>query len=395
MIRDQENATPPDKAEEILRAYTFEPKSELIDLREAHGRVLFQPAVCPRDSPPFSKSAMDGYAVRSADSGKSFSIMGTLAAGDAPKFAPERGECVKIMTGAPMPQGTDKVVRVEYTREEAGRMILLQPEPADNVILQGSNHRQGEVFMRPKRLTPRDIGILASYGFDRVSVALPPKVAIIPTGTELQVPGRSLQPGQIYNSNGFQLGAQTAETGCPCRIFDIVNDESAALEKTLRLAMEQSDVVLLSGGVSMGDYDYVPDGIRKIGADIILHGLAVKPGKPTLFAVKDSTYIFGMPGNPVSTFVIFEVFVKPFLFRMMGIEYRPTVVRGTLTETLRRRFADRVEFRPVTITEDKIHILPYHGSANLDALGEANALLRIEQGEHECPKGEERDVRLL
>jgi len=386
----------PDEAEQILRTYSFTPKTEIVPLEEAAGRVLSDNITCPHDSPPFSKAAMDGYALRGEDAGaEAFRVIATVAAGDAPSVVLGKNECAKIMTGAVLPEGSDKIIRVEYTRENGDVMIPTQPEPARNIIERGSNHKRGETAMGPKRLTVRDVGVLASYGVDRVPVAEPPSVAVIPTGTELQVPGRLLKPGQIYNSNSYQLEAQAGEAGCFCRRFDIVGDDPGSLEKTIGRAIDEYDVVLLSGGVSMGDYDYVPEMIGKNGAEIIFHGLAVKPGKPTLFAVKGDTFIFGMPGNPVSTFVIFEVFVKPFLFRMMGIEEPPVLLRGVLAETIRRKTAERVEFLPVRIEEGKIYRLPYHGSSNLDTLAEANALLRIEQEEYECKEGTEIDVRLI
>jgi len=395
MIRDSKQLTHPDKAMAVLGSLRFEPEAEEVRIEKAQGRVLAEAVICPQDSPPFTKAAMDGYAVRSGDDTGTYRIIETVAAGDSGGVAVGPNECVKIMTGAVLPEGADKVIRVEYTREKDGMMSLTREEPFDNIIPKGSNHKMGETAMKPKLLTVRDIGVLASYGLDKVPVALRPKVTIIPTGTELQLPGKPLQPGQIYNSNSFQLEAQTRETGCSAQRIDIIGDDPDLLEEHIRKAVDASDVVLLSGGVSMGDYDFVPQVLHTLGAEILFHGLAVKPGKPTLFAVKGNTYIFGMPGNPVSTFVIFDVFVKPFLFNMMGIIYTPPCARGTLAETIKRKSAERVEFLPVRIESGIVRRLPYHGSSNLDALAEANALLRIEQNVYECPEGMETDVRLI
>ncbi len=379
----------------VLGSFRFEPETETVRIEKAQGRVLAKPVICPQDSPPFTKAAMDGYAVRSVDDTDSYRIIETVAAGDAGGITVGQNECVKIMTGAVLPEGADKVIRVEYTREEGGKMILTRDEPFDNIILKGSNHKKGETAMKPKLLTVRDIGVLASYGLEKVPVAIRPRVTVIPTGTELQVPGKSLEPGQIYNSNSFQLEAQIRETGCAAQRIDIIGDDPGLLEEQIKRAIDSSDLVLLSGGVSMGDYDFVPEVLHTLGAEILFHGLAVKPGKPTLFAVKGNTYIFGMPGNPVSTFVIFDVFVKPFLFSMMGIMYTPPCARGTLAETITRKRAERVEFLPVRIESGIVRRLPYHGSSNLDTLAEANALLRIERNVYECPEGMETDVRLI
>ena len=163
----------------------------------------------------------------------------------------------------------------------------------------------------------------------------------------------------------------------------------------VELALQDCDVLLLSGGVSMGDLDFVPDVLKRLGAEIHFHKLAVKPGKPTLFARKDRSFVFGLPGNPVSTFVIFEVFVKTFLYHWMGLSYRPRVLTGVLAEALSRRDAARLEYRPVRLEGNRIHPLSYHGSSHLSALREAEGLIRIERGTTRIEQGSELDVRLL
>ncbi len=402
----------PDRALEIIRGIEPRRRSEEVPLAQAAGRVLAERVTSPIDSPPFAKAAMDGYAVRSSDRSTSFRLLGTLAAGKRPGRAVGPGECLKIMTGAMLPAGADRVIRLELTEEKGGIVRLLAPETARNVIARGENIRAGETVLEPRALAPQDIGALAAAGVSRVRVAVPPRIGVLSTGAELREPGEALGPGEIYNSNGPQLLAQAERLRCPARYFGIAPDEPGRLSREVRAALAECDLLLLSGGVSMGEFDYVPQVLRELGAQVLFHGLEVKPGKPTLLArldpaggeqaggaagssgaAADACWVFGLPGNPVTVFVIFEVFVRPLVYRLMGIEERPLVVRLRLAEPVRRRQADRVEYRPVRLAGGEIHPLPYHGSAHLNALCAANGLIRLEQGVLNLEAGEEIDAR--
>ncbi len=415
----------PDRAMEIIRGITPWGQTEEVLLEQALGRALAGPVASPIDSPPFTKSAMDGYAVRDADAAAgppAWRLRGTVAAGDRSAAPLGPGECVKIMTGAMLPPGADRVVRLELTEERDGRVRLTAPETSRNVIERGENLKAGEVVLEPRLLAPQDIGVLAASGVARVRVAVPPRVGVLCTGSELREPGEPLRAGEIYNSNGPQLAAQVALLRCPVRYRGIAVDEPAALSAAVRSALAECDVLLLSGGVSMGEFDYVPRVLRELGAEVLFHGLEVKPGKPTLLArlpggkdaarrcgplpaerpasdtssgaaAANDRYIFGLPGNPVTVFVIFELFVRPLLLRRMGLEDRPRLLRLRLAETVRRRQADRVEYRPVRLEGGQILPLDYHGSAHLNALSGANGLIRLEQGVHALEAGEEIDAR--
>jgi len=385
----------PDAALAAIEALGFSPRTEEVDLQAAPNRVLAEAIRSPLESPPFAKAAMDGYALAADDDSESFRVLETVAAGQVPARALARGECAKIMTGAMLPEGADKVVRVEYTEEHDGCMRLTRPEPDRNVIERGENLRIGDPVLDRRRLRAQDIGVLASLGLASVRVVRPPAVGVMATGSELREPGRSLKAGQIYNSNGAQMCVQAADLGCPVRYFGIAADDPAALGRSLAEALDSCDLLLLSGGVSMGDFDFVPRLLTEAGAEIIFHKLAIKPGKPTLFARRDDRFVFGMPGNPVSSFIIFELLVKPFLYRAMGLAYHPLLVRARLTGTLRRRRTERVEYRPVRLSGGEIFPVPYHGSAHLNVLAEANALVRFEQGVKVLQEGEELDARSI
>jgi molybdopterin molybdotransferase len=383
-----------------IEAVAAEPRVETVPVAAACGRVLVGPLLAAVDSPPFAKAAMDGYAVVAAETGASFRVVDTIAAGQVPRRAVGPGEASKIMTGAMLPDGAQKVIRVEFTEERDGWVTVRQPEPYPNIIRRGENLEAGQPLMGPRVLEPQDIGVLASQGVATVSVAVPPLVGILTTGSELRNPGEPLEAGQIYNSNGPQLCAQVgAMHGC-YRYYGVVPDDPQALGARLEEPMRDCDVVLLSGGVSMGELDFVPRVLEAKGARIVFHKLAVKPGKPTLFAVanearRGGVFIFGLPGNPVSTFVIFEVFVKALLYRLMGLSYRPRQVRATLGQAFRRRDNDRLEYRPVRLEGGRVKLLEYHGSSHLNALNGAEGLIRVERGVSQLEEGATIDVRLL
>jgi molybdopterin molybdotransferase len=309
------------------------------------------------------------------------------------------------MTGAMMPQGADKVLRVEFTQEQDGVVRLLQEEPYANLIARGENLKAGDRVLGPRVLQPRDIGVLASLGRARVQVAAPPAVGVLVTGSELRNPGESLGPGEIYNSNGLQLCAQVAAAGGQPRYYGIVSDEPARIREAVTQALAECDLLLLSGGVSMGELDFVPGVLQDCGAEILFHKLAIKPGKPTLFARRtraatgqgeaQTAYIFGLPGNPVSAYVIFEVLVRPLLYRLLGLRYRPRTVEARLAASVKRRDAERVEFRPVRLEGGEVRVMSYHGSAHLNALSEADALLRLDAGVQRLEEGSQVHVRLL
>ena len=360
---------------------------ETVPLANCLGRVLADPVRARLDLPPFAKSAMDGFAISSDDASDRFTIIETIAAGDVPQKEITPGTCARIMTGAMMPRGADKVIRVEYTSESDGTMMGETPEPYHNVIKMGENIRHGSTVMEPKILRAQDVGILAEQGIDAVPVAVPPLVAVIATGSELIDPGHPLEPGEIYNSNGLQLCAQISAMAGRYDYRGIVGDTPEKLKKALSEASDRCDIVMLSGGVSMGDFDFVPSCLTDFGAETIFHKVAMKPGKPMLYARKGSTRFIGLPGNPVSTFIIFEVMVKPLIYAIMGMTYRPAVSTGFLSEPISRRDASRLEFKPVKIDHDLITPVTYHGSSHLHALAAADGIVRIERGVDFLPEG--------
>ena len=384
----------PDAAKKIMEQNVKFLQSEDVEIEKALGRVLYEDIISDLDSPPFDKSAMDGFAYNSNDEGKPLKITSIVAAGDSEEFSIKKGECMEIMTGAKIPKNANKVIPIENVTIKDG-YIEFTPSKNDNIIKQGENLKKGDVVLTKKILKPQHIGILASLGCRYVKVAKLPEIGIITTGTEIVEPGNPLQDGQIYNSNGYQLIAQSKSIGIDAKYYGSLSDDKEKIAQTIKKALSEQDILILSGGVSMGKFDFIPAALQDIGVDILFHKLAIKPGKPTLFGKKDDKFVFGLPGNPVSTFVIFEVVIKPFIYKMMGLDYQPPISKGILTKNLKRKKSARFEYIPVILKDKKIYPLKYHGSSHLNILADANGLIRYEKGQLEIPEGSELDVRQI
>jgi molybdopterin molybdotransferase len=386
-----------EEADKIVKQIAYKPEIEEIQTIDSLGRVLAQYIISKINMPPFDKSAMDGYALASKDNSDKFQILETISAGSLPSKKIKKGQCSKIMTGAKLPPGADKVVMVEKTEEKNGYMKIIEEDARLNICYLGEDIKIGDVILDSGHLIrPQEVGIIASMGLKEVKVFKKPKVGIITTGTEIVEPGFKLNEGQIYNSNSYSLSAQVLETGAEVLHTGIITDNREEIKKTISSLLSETNMILISGGVSMGDYDFVPGVLQRLGVHIHYSKVAIKPGKPTVFGTKNSTVIFGLPGNPVSTFVIFEVFVKQVLYKLMGYNYTPQLLKGKLAEHYRRKRYSRTSFIPVIYKEDGfVEPVKYHGSAHLNSLSEANALLKIPAGVKEVSKGSEVHVRQI
>ncbi|MHC4744450.1 MAG: molybdopterin molybdotransferase MoeA [Planctomycetota bacterium] len=356
----------------------------------ALNRVLQEDVVSDMDMPPFNKSAMDGYACRRADLGDEFDVVETLAAGVQPKKSIGPGQCAKIMTGAVVPEGADCVIMVEYTEQTGQNRIRFTGEDTDdNICMKGEDVKIGEMVLSAGELMrPQHIAVLASVGCVEPLVSLRPKVGVIATGSEIVDPATAPAPGQIRNSNGPQLAAQAATTGAIVKNYGIAIDTREELGAQVRRAMEECDVVVLSGGVSVGDYDFVREILKANGVKLLFEKIAVKPGRPMVFGTSDEAFCFGLPGNPVSTFVMFELFIRPFLYRVMGHDFEPAISQRRLTKTLTRKKIDRDSWLPVVNEgRDGIAQIDYHGSAHIDALCQADGLLCMPKGVEKIEEG--------
>jgi molybdopterin molybdotransferase len=305
-------------------------QAEAVPLPDALGSVLAEEIVAAHHVPPFDNSGMDGYAVRAGDlidatseSPAKLHIVETIPAGHVAARGIAAGEAARIMTGAPIPQGADTVAQAEITSEEDGHVLVYEAiKPGKNIRRAGEDVAAGDrVFAAGAVLWPAEIGVLASLGHPQVLVHRRPRVAIISTGSELIEVDQPLGPGQIRNSNSYSLRALCRQLGVEATAFGIVPDDYDATRRALEAGLEY-DVLLTSGGVSVGKFDFVKDVQDELGVQRRLWGVAMKPGKPLAFGVRERTLVFGLPGNPVSAMVSFELFVRPALLRLMG--YRKT-----------------------------------------------------------------------
>jgi molybdopterin molybdotransferase len=344
---------------------------------------------------------MDGFAYASADgglarAGDSFRLVGSIAAGSAAAARLERGDCARIMTGAPVPEGAAAVHRLELASASADRVAILEPESAPNIVRRAANRPAGQPLFGRRLLRAQDLGILAANGIAEIEVVRRPIVRVLSTGDELvAADGSPLGPGRIYDSNGPQLVAQAEAAGCEASFAGIVPDDEGSLRAAIAQAAATADLVILSGGVSAGDFDFVPAASEREGFRALFRGIAMKPGKPAFLARRDSRFLYGVPGNPLAAFVNFEVLIRPLIARLCGLRYEPGTARVRLGAAISRREADRVEYLPVELRGGIASPLRCSGSGMLDALAGADALVRLEAGRARAEAGEEFDARLV
>lgn len=372
--------------------------NERVDLGESLGRILAEDVASDIDMPPFDKSMVDGYACRRADLAGELEVVELIQAGSWPTKSIAANQCAKIMTGAAVPPGADCVVMVEQAENVDGRSVRFTGEQkSDRICRKAEDIKAGQVVLKKgERISPPHIAVLAAIGCATPLVALRPHVAIIAGGDELVAPGARPGPAQIRNSNSAQLAGQLEAMGALARDYGTVKDIAGDIDRVLKAALAENDVVLISGGVSMGDFDLVPAILRQNGVELLFEKIAVKPGKPTVFGVSEQAYCFGLPGNPVSTLVTFELLVKPFLFRLMGHDFSPRFVQMRLDDSIQRRDTERQGWVPVAMTgPETVRPVEYHGSAHILALCQADGLVPVDIGVAHLARGTSVAVRLL
>lgn len=374
-------------------------KTEKVFILNALGRVLAEPVFAPQNIPPYDNSAMDGFAIKVKDLSFSneFEVVGEVSAGTAQELKITKGQAVRIMTGGEIPKGMDAVVRVEDTEKISSQRVkvLTTVTQGQNIRKCGEDVQKGkEILSLGQKLNTYLFGILGSMGVSEVKVFQRPQVAIVPTGNELVEFGKPTQEISIFDSNGPMLEASVQSEGAAPERMPVTPDNRVALRSTLQRALE-SDVVLTSGGVSMGSYDYVKGVLQDLGVKIIFHKAAIRPGKPLLFGVKQGThktYIFGLPGNPVSTMVTYEIFVRPFLRKLMGMrKVQPVMLQARLLEPLKKKKGFTYFVRGVLEEGDgnlKIRSTGPQGSHLLTSLAHANALMVLDQDQTHFEKGD-------
>lgn len=396
-----------EKALAIVLRSTPRLPHESVEFEQSLGRVLSEDVVSDVDLPPFPRSAVDGFALRACDLERlpaRLAVLAVVPAGVLPSFRIGPSECAQVMTGAPVPEGADAVQMVEKTREAGpGQVEVLEAvENGQNLAPRGSELKAGDTVLRSgTRVDPAGLAVLATVGKTRVLVGGRPRVAVAATGNELVDPSEKPGPARIRNSNGFAVSAQARQAGAEVTYLGVAADDEVALSEVVRRGLA-GDVLLLTGGVSMGKYDLVEEILRRFEIDILIDAVALKPGKPLVFGkAPGDQLVFGLPGNPVSSAVTFELFVRPALGRMQGEERasRPelqaTLIAPLVSKGRRRAYlpgwvapdtaGGRLLARPV----------PTRGSADVVAFAKANALLILPEEIDRLESGAEVAVFLL
>ncbi|HLY61542.1 MAG TPA: gephyrin-like molybdotransferase Glp [Terriglobia bacterium] len=370
---------------EKLEAARPNPAMENLELERIRGRVLAEDICADRDYPPFHRSTRDGYAVRSSDLTSppaTLERVGELRAGEHFAGKLEKGQSLEIMTGAPLPEGADCVVMIEHVRASGSQVEIPRAVgPFENVVKRGSEAAAGaRVLPRGRRLGAAEMGLLASVGKAQVNVYVRPNVSILPTGDEVVPVSQTPEWFQIRNSNAVTLSAQVSEAGGVPRIVGIAPDQKEGLKNLIEDALS-ADILILSGGISMGKYDLVAQVLKDLGAEIFFQGVGIRPGKPLAFGRVREKFFFALPGNPVSTFVTFELFARPAIARLGGADFEyPDFLRARLGKPYQQK-SGLTAFMPARVVneggEPVVTLVGWQGSGDLVGVAAANCFLVV------------------
>jgi molybdopterin molybdotransferase len=385
------------KALEVINQNKFLLDTERVDLVESYNRVIREDVFSDINMPPFDKSAMDGYACRREDIHNELEVIEIIPAGYSPQKKIGKNQCSKIMTGAVMPQGADCIIIVEEVDIISENKIRFkQQTTSDNLCRKGEDVVAGEKLIPSgSRITAKEIASLALCGKVNPLVSKKPKIGIITTGDEIVEPYLTPKHSQIRNTNAYQLLFQSRQFGCDIVYYGIAADTEQSISEMI-FKSKDNDLTIITGGVSMGDYDLVPSALLKCGFEILFDQVAIQPGKPTVFGRQQNKFVFGMPGNPVSSFICFELFVKEFLAIAMGLNEYVKVFKMQLAKEINRKRNNRLAWVPVKINSDnKVEPVEYHGSAHISSLSVADGITSIPIGINIIEKGSIVDVRQI
>lgn len=386
------------EALKIVLASDFRTEIENIPVSESLNRVLAEEAYSGIFMPPFNKSMVDGYACLRNDLDKELVLDDIIGAGNLSSMEIKPGHCIKVMTGAPVPKNTELVVMVEdVSITDSNRIIVKNQKSSINVSPKGEDIKAGDkVLDKGVLLKPFHCGILATLGMQMIPVYRSAQVGIIVTGDEIIEPGNVLASAQIFNSNAYQLINSCRSLNIVPEYYGIAGDTYQEIENAVNEVISRNDVLIITGGVSMGDYDYVAPVLKNSGLDVKFESIAVQPGRPLVYATNGTKSCFGMPGNPVSGFVLFETIVKPYLYKIMGHDFKPVVLPLVLRDKILRKKASRKSFYPVKLNDDNtVSAIAYHGSAHVNSYAEAFGIIAMEQGVMEINAGDQVYVRQI
>jgi len=382
--------------------------AETVDILASLNKVLAEDIYAKENLPPFDKSAMDGYAIKSQDTLQAgekepvrLLVKGIIKAGDYSQASLETGQAVKIMTGAPLPPGADAIIEVEKVQREQEELLIYSPvEKGYNVIELGEEIRAGELaLLKGRFLRPAEIGLLASLGYQAVQVYRAPRAALLITGDELVDIEEKLTAGKIRNSNEYSLQALLLNARAQVLSFGIIPDDLEILREKVKAALEEVDLVISTGGASVGDYDFMEEILRQIGAEIKFDSVAIKPGKPMIFATYKNKLFFGLPGNPSAVINTFEQFIKPTIEKMLGKDsWQPQEFPVILLDDFKAKKGRRHYVYVGIKKEDGIYYAGKVGSqssSQLMTVSKANGVIIIPEEQGTVRAGETVQARFL
>jgi len=387
-----------EEAYSIVMNSAFETEIETIAFTRSLNRVLKEDITCDMDMPPFNKATVDGFACRRVDLGVELELIETIPAGTSPQKIVSEYQCSKIMTGAAIPEGADLVFMVEDSVIlTSGKVRYTGSSTKDNISPRGEDIRSGDIVLKKGTLVrPQDLALLAMAGRTSVKAGKQPVVSVISSGNELVEPSVKPVLSQIRNTNSYQLMAQIESAGAIGNYLGIAKDDQDATFEIISQAISQSDVVLITGGVSMGDFDFVPAVLERAGVRLLFSRINIQPGKPVTFGIHRKALVFGLPGNPVSSFIQFELLVRPLLWEMMGYQWNPLIIDLPMEKSFERKSAERRAMIPVSITKDGlVSPVEYHGSAHISAFSKATGIITLPEGKKYVEKGEIVSVRQI
>lgn len=387
-----------EKAFEIVMNSVFKTGTETISFKKSAGRILDEDVLSDMEMPPFNRSAVDGYACHRGDLSNELEVLEVIKAGKEPSMVVGKNQCSKIMTGAIVPDGCDVVIMVEDVETLiSGKIRFTGKDPKRNISFRGEDSKIGDVVLHSgKLIKPHDIAVMATFGQTNVVVRKKPLAGIISTGDELVEPFTVPGISQIRNSNAYQLLAQVERAGGTGTYYGIAPDIEEATFNIIQKAINENDIVILTGGVSMGDFDFVPTVLKQAGVEILFDQVNVQPGKPTTFGVHPKAVVFGLPGNPVSSFIQFETLVRPFINLMMGYSWKPIEEKLPMAVRFERKSSVRMGWIPVVINENQeVEPIDFHGSAHISALPYSDGLISVNAGTGIIEKGEIVSVRQI
>jgi len=401
-----------DEAQQVVQQH-FKPKPsgvEEIPLLEAYDRVLAEDVTATMDIPPFNRSTVDGYALKAEDTFGAdeneplrLRVCGTVNVGESPKIAVKQGTAAEIVTGAPIPEGADAVVMAEHTeRKDKDLYVYSAAAKNENILKAGADIKKGETVLKAGRLLgSREIGVLAALGIAKVKVHAVPRVAVLSTGAEVTEPGRRLPHGKIYDINAYSLSTAVLESGGRPVYLGVFPDDTTELQKVLRHALASADMVITSGGVSVGPKDVIPQTLDSLGKPgVIVCGIATKPGKPTTVALVDGKPVFSLPGHPTSALLVFHLLVRPIVERVAGIKASKSLRVKAVTSMRMFPAKGRRTFIMVKLRRDEANRLvaepvPTGLSGAITTMAKADGFVEIAENQQFIDANEEVTVNLF